>query len=85
MEGYETRFGGLSPFDPRSVVLSHALPLVLTFVVMGAIVHYALRGAIRTASRASGRVAEVFVEFLRKLRAIARRLEWSSDRHLFCT
>ena len=68
MEGYETRFGGSSPFDPRSVVLSHALPLVVTFVVMGAIVHYALRAAIRTARRASGLVAEVFVEFLRKLR-----------------
>lgn len=68
MEGYETRFGGSSPFDPRSVVLSHALPLVVAFVVMGAIVHYALRAAIRTARRASGLVAEVFAEFLRKLR-----------------
>lgn len=68
MEGYETQFGGSSPFDPRSVVLSHALPLVVTFVVTGALVHYALRAAIRTARRASGLVAEVFVEFLRKLR-----------------
>jgi hypothetical protein len=65
------RFGGSSPFDPRSVVLSHALPLVVTFVVMGAIVRYALRAAIRTARRASGLVTEVFVAFLRKLQGDA--------------
>jgi hypothetical protein len=67
MEGYETRFGGVSPFDPRSVILSHALPLVVTFVVTGAIVHYALRAAIAAASRASGFISEVLGEFLRKL------------------
>ncbi len=67
MEGYETRFGGLSPFDPRSVVLAHALPLVLTFAVTGAIVHFVVHGAIRTASRAGNAIAEVVVGFLRKL------------------
>jgi hypothetical protein len=67
MEGYETRFGGLSPFDPRSVILSHALPLVVAFVVTGAIVHYALRAAIAAASRASEFISEVLGEFLRKI------------------
>jgi hypothetical protein len=67
MEGYETRFGGVAPFDPRSVVLSHALPLVVTFVVVGALVHSALHGAIRAASRASSLVVEAFVQFLNKL------------------
>ena len=67
MEGYETRFGGLSPFDPRSVDLAHALPLVVTFAVMAAIVHHLLHDAIRTANRASHFVVEVFAEFLRKL------------------
>ena len=67
MEGYETRFGGLSPFDPRSVVLSHTLALVVAFLVVGAIVHYALQAAIGIASRASSVVAEFLVEFLRKL------------------
>lgn len=65
MEGYETRFGGLSPFDPRSVILSHALPLIVTFAITGAIAHYALRAAIAAASRASGFISEVLGEFLR--------------------
>jgi hypothetical protein len=67
MEGYETRFGGLSPFDPRSVVLSHTLALVIAFLVAGAIVHCALRGAIGAASRASNVVVDFLVEFLRKV------------------
>jgi hypothetical protein len=67
MEGYETRFGGLSPFDPRSVVLSHTLALVVAFLVVGTIVQGALRVAIGIASRASSDVAEFLAEFLRKL------------------
>jgi hypothetical protein len=69
MEGYETRFGGVSPFDPRSVVVSHAPALIVAFLVTGAIVHCALRCAIRTASRASV-VVEYFVQFLRRLFAV---------------
>jgi hypothetical protein len=67
MEGYETRFGGLSPFDPRSVVLSHSLALLIAFVVIGVMVYCALLVAIRVASHASGVVAGIFAEFLRKL------------------
>jgi hypothetical protein len=67
MEGYETRFGGLSPFDPRSVVLSHTLALIVAFVVTGTVVYCALRSALRTASRASSAVVEFLAEFLRKL------------------
>ncbi len=67
MEGYETRFGGLSPFDTRSVVLSHSVALVIAFAVIGAIVHCALRSSIRVAGHASEFVAEIFAEFLRKL------------------
>lgn len=67
MEGYETRFGGLSPFDPRSVVLSHTLALIVAFVVIGAIVHCALRSAIRIAGRASDAVVAHFFAFLRRL------------------
>lgn len=67
MEGYETRFGGLSPFDPRSVVLSHAFALIVAFVVVGTMLHYLLRGAIGMASRAGTIVARVVVAFLRKL------------------
>jgi len=73
MEGYETRFGGVSPFDPRSVVLSHTLALIVAFAIAGALVHYALRSAIRAAGRASGAAFEFLVEFLRKFqRAVAQ-------------
>lgn len=67
MEGYETRFGGLSPFDARSVVCTHAFALIVAFVIVGAMLHYALRGAIRIASRATDAVTSLVVSFLRKL------------------
>jgi hypothetical protein len=68
MEGSETRFGGLSPFDPRSVVLSHTLALAVAVLIVGTIVQYVLRSAIGVASRAGGVVAELLVAFLRKRR-----------------
>jgi len=71
MEGYETRFGGFSPFDPRSVVLSHSLALLIAFVVMGVMVHCALGASIRVASRSSDFVAEVFAEFLHKILGVS--------------
>lgn len=67
MEGYETRFGGLSPFDPRSVVLSHALPLIVAFVFVAAVAHGVIRAALRLASHAGELAAGVLVEFLHKL------------------
>jgi hypothetical protein len=67
MEGYETRFGGLSPFDPRSVVLSHAIPLLVAFVFVAAIVRVSIRAALRLASRAGELAASVLVEFLHKI------------------
>jgi hypothetical protein len=67
MEGYETRFGGLSPFDPRSVVLSHALALLVAFVVVAAVLHRALRAALALASQAGELAAGALVEFLHKI------------------
>jgi hypothetical protein len=67
MEGYETRFGGLSPFDPRSVVLSHAVPLLLAFVFVAAIARVSIRAALRLASHAGELAASVLVEFLHKM------------------
>jgi hypothetical protein len=64
MEGYETRFGGVSPFDPRSVVVSHAPALFVAFLVMGALLHCALRAAVRTAAEASAVVAKFLETFL---------------------
>lgn len=66
MEGYETRFGGVSPFDPRSVVLTHTLALVIAFTIVGTLLHCFLRAAIRAASRAGTVVAELVVAFLRR-------------------
>lgn len=68
MEGYETRFGGLSPFDPGSVVLSHTLALLVASLVMVTAIHCALRAAIRVTRRASIVVAGCVVEFLRRQR-----------------
>jgi hypothetical protein len=67
MEGYETRFGGLSPFDPRSVVLSHAVPLVVAFVFVAVLVHRAMRAALRLAGHAGELAAGALVEFLHKM------------------
>jgi hypothetical protein len=67
MEGYETRFGGLSPFDPRSVVLSHAVPLVVAFVFVAVLVHRGLRAALRLAGHAGELAAGALVEFLHKM------------------
>jgi len=64
MEGYETRFGGLSPFDARSVVVSHAPALLVAFLAMGALVHCALRVAVRAAADASVAVAAFLEAFL---------------------
>jgi hypothetical protein len=72
MEGYEMRFGGISPFGSNSIVLSHSVALIVAFLVTGALINCVLGSAIRTASRASVVVVEFLVEFLRKLlRAIA--------------
>jgi hypothetical protein len=70
MEGYETRFGGLSPFDPRSVVLSHALALLVAFVVVAVTVRGILSAALRFASRAGELAAGVLSEFLHKIAGV---------------
>jgi hypothetical protein len=53
MEAYETRFGGLSPFDPQSVVLSHTFALIAAFAIVGTLLHFILGKAIRRAHEAS--------------------------------
>jgi hypothetical protein len=74
MEGYETHFGGASPFDPRSVVISHAPALIVAFLLMGTLVHLALRAAIRAAAAASAAVAGFFEEFLSRCRGATEPL-----------
>lgn len=67
MEGYETRFGGLSPFDPRSVVMSHGLALLVAFVFVAAIVRSIVRATLRLASQAGELATGVLVQFLHKI------------------
>jgi hypothetical protein len=67
MEGYETRFGGLSPFDPRSVILSHTLPLLVAFVLVAVVVQRGLRCALHIAKQAGQLAASTLVEFLYKV------------------
>jgi hypothetical protein len=67
MEGYETRFGGLSPFDPRSVICSHALALLVAFVVVAPIVWGVIGKALCVARNAGECATTVIGQFLRKI------------------
>jgi hypothetical protein len=65
MEGYETHFGGLAPFDARSVVVAHAPVLLVAFVVVAVVARVLLGSAIRAAVRASAAAFELLSSFLR--------------------
>ncbi len=65
IEGYETHFGGLAPFDPNSVVIAHAPFLVLSFVTIAVAVRMMLGAAIRCAARSGVLAAALFTSFLR--------------------
>jgi hypothetical protein len=67
MEGYETRFGGFSPFDPRSVVCSHAAALLVTFVFVAPIVRGIVSAALRLAIDVGERATSAVVRFLCKI------------------
>lgn len=67
MEGYETRFGGLSPFDAQSVVLSHAPVLLVTFAIAAIVVRNAVREMLFAAERAGERAVDALVRFVSRL------------------
>ncbi len=70
IEGYETQFGGLAPFDAHSVVVAHAPVLVVSFVIAAVAARLILGAAIRSAAR-SGVLAAAFVtSFLRVSRSL---------------
>ncbi len=73
MEGAETQFGGLSPFDPRSVVVTHLPALLVASLIVGVLVHCALRVAIGIAARASVAVTDFFVGIFRRRERSASR------------
>jgi hypothetical protein len=67
MEGYETRFGGISPFDTRSVVCSHAPALLVAFVVVAPIVWGIIGKALSVARNAGECATGAIGHFLRKI------------------
>jgi hypothetical protein len=66
MEGYETRFGGLSPFDPRSVLCAHAPALLIAFVLIAAIARGITKVTLEAARRAGELATNAVVEFLHR-------------------
>jgi hypothetical protein len=69
MEGYETHFGGLAPFDANSVVIAHAPILVLSFVTIALAARMMLGAAIRCAARSGALAAALLTSFLRIARS----------------
>jgi hypothetical protein len=65
VEGYETHFGGLAPFDANSVVIAHAPVLVLSFVAIAVAVRMMLGATIRCAARSGALAAAFLTSFLR--------------------
>jgi hypothetical protein len=49
MEGYETRFGGMSAFDARSVLAQYMVPTLLAYACVAAAVDRLLRVCVRAA------------------------------------
>jgi hypothetical protein len=64
VEGYETHFGGLAPFDAHSVITAHAPILLLSFVTIAVAARMMLGAAICCAARSGVLAAEVLISFL---------------------
>lgn len=75
MEGYEMRFGGVSAFDPRSVLAQHLIPTLATYACIAALADRLLRACVRMALsgwEALLRAAEPCARRVRSPRALAR-------------
>jgi hypothetical protein len=81
MEGYETHFGGLAPFDAHSVVAAHAPILVLTFVTIAVAARMMLGAAIRCAARSGALVAALLTSFLRVSRSLPSTSKRATQPH----
>jgi hypothetical protein len=71
IEGFETHFGGLAPFDANSVVIVHAPILVLAFLAIAVGARMMLGAAIRFAARSGTFAAALVTSFLRISRSHA--------------
>lgn len=81
IEYYETHFGGLAPFDARSVVIAHAPILVLSFLTIAVGARMTLGAAIRFAARTGAAAAALLTSFLRVLRSYAATPKHATVRH----
>lgn len=50
MEGYETHFGGLSPFDPRTILMHDAPATIVMYLAVFAAVRSFVGAFVRTAA-----------------------------------
>jgi hypothetical protein len=81
IECYETHFGGLAPFDARSVVIAHAPILVLSFLTIAVGARMTLGAAIRCAARTGAVAAALLTSFLRISRSYAATPKHATVRH----
>jgi hypothetical protein len=65
VEGYETHFGGLAPFDASSVVIAHAPILVVSFLTIAIAARMMLGAAIRFAACGGVLAVALLASFLR--------------------
>ncbi len=70
IEGYETHFGGLAPFDANSVVIAHAPILILSFLTIAVAARMMLGAAIRFAASSAVLAAVLLTSFLRISRSL---------------
>jgi hypothetical protein len=70
MEGYETHFGGLAPFDADSVVIVHAPILIVSFLTIAVAARMMLGAAIRCAASSAVLAAALLTSFLRISRSV---------------
>jgi hypothetical protein len=71
IEAYETRFGGLAPFEAHSVVVAHAPILILSFLIVAVAARVILGAAIRCAARSGALAVAFLTTFLRISRSLA--------------
>jgi hypothetical protein len=69
IEGYETRFGGIAPFDAGSTIIAHAPALLVSFLAIAIVARVALGAAIRWTARSGAAAVALLISFLRRLRA----------------
>ncbi|MGC2131539.1 MAG: hypothetical protein WA629_15750 [Candidatus Aquilonibacter sp.] len=69
IEGYETRFGGVAPFDAGSTIVAHAPALLVSFLAIAIVARALLGAAIRWTARSGAAAVALLIAFLRKQRA----------------